>query len=184
MTTLIDHPLDCECEGCEVLLRKTFDESLDAAAEDRRWALGLTQLRRSLDMTQAEVADAARLQKTTVSMLENGKLPITVRTLRRYGAMLKLSTLQVLQRIDATSEAAPGAEGTHGAGPGAAEELETASRPTLLAALRTIADGELAWRARAEAAEHRLDVVRQQLLDGDVGGALLLLAGEEVADAS
>ncbi len=184
MTTLADHPPDCECQQCEVLLRKAFDESLDASAEDRRWAQGLARLRRELDMTQSDVANATRLPKTMVCTIESGRSPITVRTLRRYGAMLKLSTLQVLQRIDATSEAAPGAEGTHGAGPGAAEELATASRPTLLAALRTVADGELAWRARAEAAEHRLEVVRQQLLDGDVGGALLLLASEEVADAS
>ena len=186
MTTLVEHPMDCECEQCEVLLRKAFDEAGDAQEEDRRWALGLARLRRSLEMTQGELANAARLQKTTVSMLENGKLPITVRTLRRYGAMLKLSTLQVLQRIDEVSDAAPeGVEGEHGAGTsGAAEELETASRPTLIAALRTVADGELAWRARAEAAERRLEVARQQLLDGDAGGALLLLAGEEVADAS
>lgn len=101
MTTLAEHPLDCECERCEVLMRKAFDETINASQEDRRWAQGLARLRRGLDISQSELANKMAMQKSAISELESGKRPLTIRTLRRLGAILGLSTLEVLKQLDA-----------------------------------------------------------------------------------
>lgn len=68
-------------------------------AEDMAWATGLRQVRLARGLTQEQLGARLGLRKPEVCELEAGKRPMTVKTLRRLGRWLELSTSSVIHLL-------------------------------------------------------------------------------------
>ena len=69
-------------------------------AEERRWAANIPRLRNAFGLTQADLAERAGILRSWMSEMENGKHPITLKTMRRIGVAVGMTTLQVLAFLD------------------------------------------------------------------------------------
>lgn len=72
----------------------------NSANEIACFSLRLREYRRRLGISQAELADRARLHRTYISELENGRKNPSLLTLHRLAAALQMETWQLLYHPD------------------------------------------------------------------------------------